>query len=566
VLEEEPMTLARAARIAREKAEAREHARGADLPSDLDAIVRKCLAKKPEERYQSADSLIADFEAFLAGRPVTAHSAGFGYFAWRFALRHRYAVAATSAAILVLAIAGIAAFWQSRLAAKHAEQAQREAEIRDVTRAMLTDLLRVGPASASAKVPHSALEALDQGAERTLGALGANPQHRAIAAAVLAQSYLDLDHPHRARDLVEKVLPSLGNSSDLTSEVLQLKLLLARASAGLGDIPTSQRVLADAVQTIDAIGLPGDSPARLAALTTRVHIERHDGRQEQAREIAAQTLREFDHPDVNQTLEFAELLRSQASQTYDDDAASGLFERAWKITSARYGEESPAALSDQRSLINRDRNGPHRLDTGSLLARQERIVRDAFGEQSLDYADLLVIRCEIADDAERYSEGVECWRRVLAIHETAPDADTSLATTYDNLAADFLKLGKPAEALPYYELELAARLKNFAPTNQNVVHARLQIAKTRCLAGDPDIATQEWTEAIEDYVASVGPLHPWEAVYAAYFSACLLDANRVESARSIMQSHGKLDPPRRNMTEEDRLDVQKVWDRLAKLR
>jgi len=33
-----------------------------------------------------------------------------------------------------------------------------------------------------------------------------------------------------------------------------------------------------------------------------------------------------------------------------------------------------------------------------------------------------------------------------------------------------------------------------------------------------------------------------------------------------MQSHGKLDPPRRDMTEEDRLDVQKVWDRLAKIR
>jgi len=262
----------------------------------------------------------------------------------------------------------------------------------------------------------------------------------------------------------------------------------------------------------------------------------------------------------------AELLRLQAIQTYDDVTGVELFERAWKITAARYGEQSPAALTDQRRMIIRDRNGPRRLDTEALLARQEGYIRDAFGDQSLDFADLLIIRCEIADDAAHYSEGVECWRRVLAIHETAPDADTSLAVTYDNLAADLLKLGKPAEALPYYERELAARLKNFAPTNQNVIHSRLQIAKTRCLAGDPETATQDWNEAIEDYVASVGPLHPWEAVYAAYFATCLLDANRVESARSIMQSHGKLDPPRRDMTEEDRLDVQKVWDRLAKIR
>ena len=117
--------------------------------------------------------------------------------------------------------------------------------------------------------------------------------------------------------------------------------------------------------------------------------------------------------------------------------------------------------------------------------------------------------------------------------------------------------------MPYYEKELAARQKNFAPGNQNVIHSRLQIAKTRCLVGDYERATREWDDAIVDYVASVGPQHPWEAVYAAYFATCLLDGNRVESARSIMQRHGTLDPPRRNITDEDRADVQKVWDRLA---
>ena len=128
-----------------------------------------------------------------------------------------------------------------------------------------------------------------------------------------------------------------------------------------------------------------------------------------------------------------------------------------------------------------------------------------------------------------------------------------------------LKMGRPADALQFYERELAVRLQHFAPMNQNVIHSRLQIAKTRCMAGDPEKATLDWNDAIDDYVVSVGPLHPWEAVYAAYFATCLLDANRVESARSIMDRHGKLEPPRKNMTDEDRLDVQKVWDRLAKM-
>ena len=45
--------------------------------------------------------------------------------------------------------------------------------------------------------------------------------------------------------------------------------------------------------------------------------------------------------------------------------------------------------------------------------------------------------------------------------------------------------------------------------------------------GDIDVATREFNAAIVDYVASVGPLHPYEALYAAYFATCLLDAGRI---------------------------------------
>jgi hypothetical protein len=154
---------------------------------------------------------------------------------------------------------------------------------------------------------------------------------------------------------------------------------------------------------------------------------------------------------------------------------------------------------------------------------------------------------------------------VVAIYENATDAEVLLAYTYDNIAGNLLKLRRPGEALHFYELELAQRSKNFAPGNQNVIHSRLQIAKTRCLVGDIDRAIREFDAAIIDYVASVGPQHPWEAVYAAYFATCLLDARKVEPARSVMQRHGMLDPPRKNMTEEDRADVEAVWKRLRSL-
>lgn len=69
-----------------------------DVPRDLEAVVAKCLEKKPEDRYPSALALAEDLDNYLHGRPVTAVERGvlsdvvraFGYkaepqrlFAWR---------------------------------------------------------------------------------------------------------------------------------------------------------------------------------------------------------------------------------------------------------------------------------------------------------------------------------------------------------------------------------------------------------------------------------------------------------------------------------------------------
>ncbi|WP_425465176.1 Stk1 family PASTA domain-containing Ser/Thr kinase [Nocardioides humi] len=43
-----------------------------DLPPEVDAIVMKALAKRVEDRYQSAAQMRADIERYLAGRPVQA--------------------------------------------------------------------------------------------------------------------------------------------------------------------------------------------------------------------------------------------------------------------------------------------------------------------------------------------------------------------------------------------------------------------------------------------------------------------------------------------------------------
>ncbi|HVT33634.1 MAG TPA: serine/threonine-protein kinase, partial [Rhodanobacteraceae bacterium] len=111
VTEDEPITLAHAIDLVDRDGKVPPAAGfRRQLTRDLDAILRKALAKARGERYRSMDAMIADLEASLDGRPVVARRAGPLYFAWRFVMRQRYAVAATLLAFLVLGATALIAW------------------------------------------------------------------------------------------------------------------------------------------------------------------------------------------------------------------------------------------------------------------------------------------------------------------------------------------------------------------------------------------------------------------------------------------------------------------------
>jgi predicted Ser/Thr protein kinase/tetratricopeptide (TPR) repeat protein len=90
VLNEEPRTLRRI---------------DPSIPKDLETIVMKAMAKRPEDRYATARALLEDLRAFSEGAPIRARRPGAIAAAGRLALRHRSPLFATFLTVAALGVA-----------------------------------------------------------------------------------------------------------------------------------------------------------------------------------------------------------------------------------------------------------------------------------------------------------------------------------------------------------------------------------------------------------------------------------------------------------------------------
>ncbi len=275
------------------------------LDSDIDAIVLKALRKEPEERYASADQLIADLEAHLDGRPVAAHHGSFRYRAVKFVRRNKLAFAA-AALLSITVAAGIAGvLWQSRIA--NAQRRKAEARAEDLR-----------------KLSNSLLSEIDEAIQKLPGS---TPAQKLLVSAVL-------EHLDRA-------------AKDASGDP-QLQLDLANAFVRLGNVqgnPYDQNI--------------GDAPGALRSLDKAISIAATAVRQQAENAAAAHALgwAEQSRSEVlfgmGSTKEAVAAMRSAAATFEDLASRPGAKVDAWMDAATAYGglgdelgQSGTASLSD----------------------------------------------------------------------------------------------------------------------------------------------------------------------------------------------------------------------------
>ncbi len=98
------------------------------LVADLDAITRKAIRYRAEDRYPSSDALASDLRRALAKLPVSARAGTLRYRAGRFTRRHHSLVAGSSVAALVLLIGLAAMVSEARIARSETRRAEASIE------------------------------------------------------------------------------------------------------------------------------------------------------------------------------------------------------------------------------------------------------------------------------------------------------------------------------------------------------------------------------------------------------------------------------------------------------
>jgi serine/threonine-protein kinase len=96
-----------------------------DVPAALAAACLKAMARKPKDRYATAQELAADVERWLADEPLTAYREPFSAQAWRWARRRRTTVAVTAAL-------GLAALVGASLLALQSELGRQQLKLEQV--------------------------------------------------------------------------------------------------------------------------------------------------------------------------------------------------------------------------------------------------------------------------------------------------------------------------------------------------------------------------------------------------------------------------------------------------
>ena len=278
------------------------------LARDLDNLVLKALEKEPDRRYSSVEALARDVRAYLEGRPVSAHSAGWMYRARKFARRHWLAIGVAAGVAAALATAGIISLREGQLARR------RFNDVRRLAHAVIFDLHDAvasvpGTTRARELLVRQGLQYLDSLAAESAGDIALQEEvgegYLRLAEVQGAAGGLanvgDWANGHKSAKkavaLLEQAWKAEPSNRKFVHQLARGYRLLAVAGGETGEKPEDFVRRSLAVAEPDLASHPGDRTAILDVTASRqllAGLERQAGRNEEAMALYRKVIGQYE--------------------------------------------------------------------------------------------------------------------------------------------------------------------------------------------------------------------------------------------------------------------------------
>jgi eukaryotic-like serine/threonine-protein kinase len=393
-----------------------------DVPRPLEAICQKAMARRPEDRYDTALALAADIEHWLADEPVSVYRGTLGERWGRWARRHRTVVIAATAVGLATLLGVSLLAWQSeqsrqRLAREQAatEEARQQAE-------------------ANARRERQAIRDYFVRASD-------DPAWKAVGLEPLRRKLLE-----EARTYLLDFVQSQGEGPELLAELAEAHARLGNITAELGDRQLAQREF-EAALALDE-RLAAAQPGELKFRNRQASSWKALGRLWKSLEQGRSALQGLDRAaDLAEGL----VVEQPAEPEYLQTLSSILTNRAevqkdlGNVTAARQDHERGLAL-DERLVKEHPREPQYQHDLAVACNDLGVLLRSRFGE--------------LPGARRAYERAAEVLEQLVKDHPLVPGYQWDLGMTHNNLAVLYEHLGDLPRARKAHarSLELHHRL------------------------------------------------------------------------------------------------------------